>query len=108
MYEVMMIVGPEMATGFRLAGVRVHEANDAEGTQEGLQFAMESANKIGLVVVDEGLLAEVPERLRDRCDASAVPLVLPLPLSGGEDPSNQAEAVSEMVRSAIGFTVKLD
>lgn len=108
MYEVMMIVGPETATGFRLAGVRVHEATGAARVAEGLEFALDGANKIGLVVVDEGLLQAVPERLRGRCEASAVPLVLPLPLGGGEDPANQAEAVQEMVRSAIGFSVKLD
>ncbi len=108
MYEVMMIVGPEMATGFQLAGVRVHEANQDSDVSKGLEFALESSNRIGLVVVDESLLENISERLKNRCDASAVPLVLPLPLGGKEDPEKQAEAVQEMVRSAIGFSVKLD
>lgn len=103
-----MIVGPEMATGFRLAGVRVHEASSADEAREGLDFALEVQNKIGLVVVDEELLTDIPERLRSRCDESAIPLVLPLPLGGGQDPAGQAAAVQEMVRQAIGFSVKLD
>ena len=103
-----MIVGPEMSTGFRLAGVRVHEANNVEQVSEGLEFALEGNNKIGLVVVDESFIEQVSDRLWNRCESSAVPLVLPLPLGGGEDPEAQGEAVQEMVRSAIGFTVKLD
>ena len=103
-----MIVGPEMATGFQLAGVRVHEASRSEQIAAGLEFALESKNRIGLVVVDEALLADVPARLQARCEASAVPLVLPLPLGGGEDPEKQGEAVQEMVRSAIGFSIKID
>lgn len=108
MYEVMMIIGPEMATGFRLAGVKVHEASQVDEVAQGLEFALEASNKIGLVVVDESFVGAVPDRLWTRCESSAVPLVLPLPLSGSEDPEAQGEAVQEMVRSAIGFTVKLD
>lgn len=108
MYEVMMIVGPEMATGFQLAGVRVHEASDRAEVTEALRFALESSNKVGLCVVDEKLLAEVSERLQLQCEDSAIPLVLPLPLGENADPEAQGEAVQEMVRSAIGFTIKLD
>jgi vacuolar-type H+-ATPase subunit F/Vma7 len=108
MFEIMMIVGPEMATGFCLAGVRVHEATANEDVSSGLNFALDNKNKIGLVVIDEALLEVVSERLRHRCEESSIPLILPLPLGGGGDPTQQAAAVQEMVRSAIGFTVKLD
>lgn len=104
----MLIVGPEMATGFRLAGVRVHEAIHEDDVRVGLEHALDSKNKVGLVVVDESLLEIAPPRLRSRCEESSVPLVLPLPLAGSGDQGSQAEAVQEMVRSAIGFTVKLD
>ena len=73
-----------------------------------VEFALETSNKIGLLVMDEELLPELSERLRLRCDESSIPLVLPLPLGSGQDPANQTEIVQEMVRSAIGFTVKLD
>lgn len=108
MYEIMVVVGSGMATGFRLTGVKVREAAGPEDVQKALEFALDAENKVGLVVVDEDLLAGTSERTRQRCDRSAIPLVLPLPLAGTQDPEGQAKAVEEMVRSAIGFTIKLD
>lgn len=108
MYDILMIVGPEMAAGFRLAGVHVHPASTEEEVRSGLKFALDPENEVGLAVVDEDLLLLASERLRKKCEASAIPLVLPLPLSRGQDDGKTKEAVQEMVRSAIGFTIKLD
>jgi vacuolar-type H+-ATPase subunit F/Vma7 len=108
MVDLMVIVGPELATGFRLAGVKVHEATDGESVRSGVEHCLERSNKVGLLVIDEQLLATIPERLRDRAEQSSVPLGLPLPLSGDQDPEAQVTAVQEMVQSAIGFTIKLD
>ncbi len=108
MFDLMVIVGPEMATGFRLAGVPVREAIQASDVEAAVQHALDPANKVGLVVLDEQFLALLPERLRHRAENSSIPLVLPLPLDGTQDPESQAAAVQEMVRSAIGITIKLD
>lgn len=108
MYDLMVVVGPEVATGFRLAGLDVHEATDTETVKSAVEHALDGANKVGLVVIDEELLAALPERLRDKAEASSIPLVLPLPLAGDQDPASQAAAVQAMVQSAIGFTIKLD
>lgn len=105
---MLVLTDSETATGFRLAGVEVREA-DADTAQATLSEIVES-DSYGLVVVDAGLIADpnkAAERLmRDR----DLPVLLSMP-SLGVAFSEEEDATSYMkalVRSAIGFDVKLD
>jgi V/A-type H+-transporting ATPase subunit F len=99
-----IITDPETATGFRLAGVEVREAEDAQGALEHLRALVPL--DYGLIAVNEDLLQgtdhDVARLLRDR----DLPILIPFPaprakLESGED------YIARLVKEHIGFYVKL-
>jgi V/A-type H+-transporting ATPase subunit F len=99
-----VITDPETATGFRLAGVEVREAEDAQAALEHLRALVPL--DYGLIAVNEDLLIgtdhDVARLLRDR----DLPILIPFPaprakLESGED------YIARLVKEHIGFYVKL-
>jgi V/A-type H+/Na+-transporting ATPase subunit F len=108
MPRMLVVTDAESAAGFRLAGVEVLET-DAEGALAVLEEAIES-NAYGLVVVDESLVPD-PVRATSRAMLGRdLPVLLPMPgLSAAFDvEKDAAEYMQNLVRSAIGFDIKLD
>lgn len=108
MPRMLVLTDSETATGFRLAGVEVREAS-AETALGELEAAIAS-EAYGLVAVDEGLISD-PVRATERSmRGRELPVILPMPSLGaafGE--SGDATAyMKELVRSAIGFDIKLE
>ena len=111
MSRVVAILRRELAAGFALTGLEVLRVGEplAANAKEALRGAMESAT-CGLVIVDEGLLELLDERLRAEVRDCIVPLFIPIPgdlvwsdiEAGGED-----EHVAELVRRAIGYQLKV-
>ena len=104
MYKMAVITDPETATGFRLAGVEVREAEDATAALEHLRALVPL--DYGLIAVNEDLLKgtdhDVARLLRDR----DLPILIPFPaprakLESGED------YIARLVKEHIGFYVKL-
>ena len=56
MPRLVILTDSETATGFRLAGVEVHEA-EPEGAQSALEELIAS-DDYGLIAVDEGLIPD--------------------------------------------------
>jgi V/A-type H+-transporting ATPase subunit F len=105
---MLVLTDPETANGFRLAGVEVRETDHEHATQD-LDDIIAS-EEYGLVVVDEGLIAD-PLRASVRAMRGRdLPVLLPMPSLGaafGE--SDDAVAyMKDLVRSAIGFDIKLE
>ncbi len=105
-----MLTDSETATGFRLAGVAVHEANP-DNAQKTLEGIIES-DEYGLVVVDEGLIAD-PNKATERImRGRTLPVLLSMPSLGvafeEEGSDDAAEYMKALVRSAIGFDIKLE
>ena len=108
MARVIVLTDAETATGYRLAGVEVREA-DPDTAQDALEALIES-DQYGLVVVDEGLVADPVESTARIMRERDLPVLLPVPsLSAafGED-ADATAYMKELVRSAIGFDIKLD
>ncbi len=109
MPKMTVLTDSETASGFRLAGVEVHEATieSAQATLEGII----SSNEYGLVVVDEGLI-EDPNKATERAMRGRnLPVIMPLPGLGSafdEEADDAAEYMKNLVRSAIGFDIKLE
>jgi V/A-type H+-transporting ATPase subunit F len=105
---MLILTDLETAPGFRLAGLEVREAT-SENATDALQDIVET-DEYGLVVVDVGLVADpvaATERvMRDR----DLPVLLSMPSLGvafGE--TDDATAYMKgLVRSAIGFDIKLE
>jgi V/A-type H+/Na+-transporting ATPase subunit F len=108
MPRMLVVTDPETASGFRLAGVEAIET-DREGAQEVLERAILS-DDYGLVVVDESLIADPVRSAARVMRGRDLPVLLPMPgLSAAFD--HEADAtlyMQQLVRSAIGFDIKLD
>lgn len=104
MYKVAVLTDPETATGFRLAGVEVREADTPERALELIREY--AAAGYGLLAVNEDLLRGTEDArnrlLRDR----DLPLIVPLPPARANLESGEAY-ISRLVKEHIGFAVKL-
>ncbi len=104
MYRVAIITDPETATGFRLAGVEVFEADSPSVALNHLQTLL--AHDYGLVAVNEDLLKGIEDALSRAMRDRDMPIIVPFPapkaqLESGED------YIARLVKEHIGFYVKL-
>lgn len=108
MPKMLVLTDHETATGFRLAGVEVREAAPESALSE--LEAVITSNDYGLVAVDEGLIPD-PIRATERLmRGRELPVILPMPsLSAAFGEGDDAVTyMKNLVRSAIGFDIKLE
>lgn len=99
-------VRPGDALGFRLAGAAVEEV---PAGAEGQAFRRLVADpRLGVLAVEEELLAAVPARTLGRARERGLPLILPfaLPRTWGEEGRGRAY-VAALIQRAVGYAVKL-
>jgi V/A-type H+/Na+-transporting ATPase subunit F len=108
MPRMLVVTDSETANGFRLAGVEALET-DRAGAQEALERVIQS-NDYGLVVVDESLVPDPVKATERVMRGRDLPVLLPMPgLSAAFDHEADAtQYMKQLVRSAIGFDIKLD
>ena len=104
MYKVAVITDGETATGFRLAGVEVREADTAARALEALQACV--AAGYGVVAVSEDLLRDTEDARARMLRGRDVPIVVPLPPARAQLESGEAY-ISRLVKEHLGFYVKL-
>ena len=107
-HKMAVLADGETATGFRLAGVEVLEAADAQSAVKALEAAIQ-AGGYGLIAVDESLLPDPAKSLERQMRGRDLPVLLPMPsLSFAFSETQDAKAyMKELVRSTIGFDIKL-
>lgn len=108
MPRLAVLTDSETAAGFRLAGVEVHET-DPDGAQEALEGLIAS-DGYGLIAVDEGLIPD-PIRSTERAMRGRnLPVLLPIPSLGAafDEGADALDYMKNLVRSAIGFDIKLE
>ena len=105
--KMAVLTDGETATGFRLAGVEVLEAN-ADTAVKTLEAAIQT-NQYGLIAVDESVIADPAKALERAMRGRELPVLLPMPsLSFAFAQEQDAKAyMRELVRSTIGFEIKL-
>jgi V/A-type H+/Na+-transporting ATPase subunit F len=104
MYKVVVITDTETATGFRLAGVEVREADSPE---RALELMREFTNAgYGLLAVNEDLLRGTEDARNRLLRGRDLPLIVPLPPARANLESGEAY-ISRLVKEHIGFAVKL-
>jgi V/A-type H+-transporting ATPase subunit F len=103
-----VLTDAETATGFRLAGVDVLEASDAEGATRALEEAIRS-DAFGLIAVDDGLLPDPQKALERTMRGRDLPVLLTMPsLSFAFAENQDATAyMRRLVRDTLGFDIKL-
>lgn len=104
MYRTAVVTDHETATGFRLAGVEVREADSAQSALAHLKTLI--SLDYGLVAVNEDLLnsveGEVARLMRDR----EMPIIVPFPAPKAHLESGE-NYIARLVKEHIGFYVKL-
>lgn len=104
MRKVLFITPHDTEFGFHLAGV-AHRTVAAEDAAEWLARVKEAPD-IGLVAIDERLLADIPEDLFMELEQKwdGIVMVLPAP----ELPGTKAEDYAlELIRRTIGYHLRL-
>jgi V/A-type H+/Na+-transporting ATPase subunit F len=105
--KLAILTDGETATGFRLAGVDVLEATKDTAIKT-LETAIFSS-QYGLIAVDESVMADPAKSLERQMRGRELPVLLPIPsLTAAFSDSVDAKAyMRELVRSTIGFDIKL-
>ncbi len=104
MYRVAVVTDPETATGFRLAGVEVREADSANAALVHLKTLL--TGDYGLIAVNEDLLKGTEEELARAMRERDMPIIVPFPAPKAHIESGE-DYIARLVKEHIGFYVKL-
>lgn len=102
--SVRVLCRPEVAAGFRLAGLAV-DASDEPGAADAMR-KLAGDPGVGVVLIEERLRRAVPDDLRRRIERQTLPLVVAFPSPRWEGPSAAEDYVLELLRQAIGYRVR--
>jgi len=106
-WRVRVIASPGIATGFRLAGLRVDEVADARDAGDRLVSAGAQPD-VGILLVEQALLDLVPEITRREAERRALPILVPIPAPAWGGAKGDAESyILELLRRSIGYRVRL-
>ena len=100
-----MICPEKLAKGFELTGVDVLTSDSKEKTED-LLFKTIEAKQAGLVILPQEHLEKFGERTLKSLEKLEMPLIVPVPMTQ-ESGITPEEYVSQMVRRAIGYQVKI-
>lgn len=108
MPKVIVLTDEETATGYRLAGVEVRVATP-ESAPKDLEALIEE-DAYGLVVVDEGLVPDPVASTERVMRGRDLPVLLPVPSLGAAfgEGDDATAYMKDLVRSAIGFDIKME
>lgn len=105
-YRLKVVTRPGAALGFRLAGASVEEVDETRSAER-IAALVEEAG-LGILAVDDALLARVPASALERAARDGVPIVLPFTLPARwEEHVRGEEYVAALVRRAIGYHIKI-
>jgi vacuolar-type H+-ATPase subunit F/Vma7 len=104
---VRLFARPGIGSGFALAGFRVVEPRD---TDELIQLLEQAGHEtdIGVTLVQDELLDELPAASRAAVERRAFPILVPFPGPRWADRPTAGESyVLEILQRAIGYRVRL-
>jgi V/A-type H+-transporting ATPase subunit F len=104
LYRVAVITDPETATGFRLAGVEVHEVTSPQQILEQLRSLL--TKDYGIVAVNEDLMKGLAGDIHRLMRGRDTPIIIPFPAPRAQLESGE-EYIARLVKEQIGFYVKL-
>ncbi len=102
-----MITDPETADGFRLAGVSVVEAENADEAHEKIKLLLNDPNA-GILAVNEHFYDSIDEKTKEKIDSIYRPIVIPLPIKETVEMAGERQAyLARLIHRAIGFDITL-
>jgi len=105
MSRLMVIVRPELVSGFQLAGVSVYSARTVDTAQELVRNWLDTG-ETGLVAIDDGFLKYMDNSLLRQLEVSEKLLYLAIP--GGQALGPQVstrDRIAALIRHAIGVYI---
>lgn len=106
--KMIVVTSPELAVGFRLAGVDVAEVSSPQEAEEAVEKIILGSD-IGMIAVNEDFQRHFSDHLKRFIREVEVPLVIPFP---GKEANvwkveDRLDYVAALIRSAIGYHIKL-
>lgn len=107
MSNVVALVDEETARGFRMSGIGTRTTDTPEELVAWAN-ALRSDPEVRLVLMDESLFRQLPERVKGRLEDSRAPLFIPIPvLDLSKGAVKPEEYVARLMRRAIGYQIKI-
>jgi V/A-type H+-transporting ATPase subunit F len=104
MYKFVIVTDSDRASGFRLAGVEVLEADSPEEAKRVISPLLYK-DDIGIVAVNEDFMLTLDEKLMTRIEKLARPLIIPIPSKSKE--LDRRSYIERLLRKAIGYNIVL-
>jgi vacuolar-type H+-ATPase subunit F/Vma7 len=105
MSQFFVVTRTGLVPGFQLAGVDAYGVEDVETAQELIEKWL-VAGEIGLLAIDDGLLAHMDANFLKRLDSSEHLLYLVIPGGRALGPEvSQRHRIATLIRRAIGFHI---
>jgi V/A-type H+/Na+-transporting ATPase subunit F len=102
MYKVVVITDPDSATGFRLAGSDVMEAENSIEASKVLSSLIHDEDA-GIIAIREDFLIDLDKSLYEQIERCYHPVIIPIPAPRkGDEVSGYVE---RLLRRAIGYNV---
>ena len=104
MFKLIVVTDSDRASGFRLAGADVLEANTSDEVRKLIPDLL-YRDDIGIVAVNEEYMLSLDEKLMDRIEKMHRPLIIPLPSKSKE--VDRRTYIERLLRKAIGYNIVL-
>jgi vacuolar-type H+-ATPase subunit F/Vma7 len=98
--KIAVIADSATATGFRLAGIDSTFSLSKQEDAEAKLSELLADSSYGIIIVAERLLEHCDWRLKKKVEATAKPIVVPVPDSQG--PIEQEESLAALIKRALG------
>lgn len=106
MSRLIVITTPELAPGYRLAGVATVPVGSSEEAASRLRELIEVQRERGVIALHEPYHRELDRDLRREIDELQAPLVVSLPAGeGAEDVAEWRERLLRMLLQAVGYEI---
>lgn len=103
-HRLAVVGDPSVTVGFRLAGFRPHTVESRERAARVIADLVEEP-EWGVILVQEDLMPDLASMSRR---SSGLPVLVPFPPPSRERAPGEAERyVSELLRQAVGYRVRL-
>lgn len=106
--RLVVLTTPAAAAGYRLAGVTVLVAEDADAGSMALERLLDAGQEGGVVAVHRAFLEAAGPALRGRADAGTTPLVVELPSRARGDAGDRRTRLQALLARAVGYEISFE